>query len=105
MECHYCDEPAVDQCTRCGSYYGEAHGSRRWNDMCYQCGQKRESENEYQRAIGALIAVPSGGFVILFLLDSYRKGALSAALALYLPVLVFAALVCLIGFAIWISAR
>ena len=105
MECRYCDEPAVAQCSRCGSFYGKAHSSEHWRDLCYECGAQRDNAKGCQRTVGMLIALPSGGFVVYYVLDSFRDGQISAGAVFFLPVLLFAGLVFVVGLVVWLSGR
>jgi hypothetical protein len=64
MQCYRCDEPAVQECRRCGHVYCDDHGDL----LCSQCADPSSALAGYRVYRGTMLALLIGAVVLLWLI-------------------------------------
>jgi LysM repeat protein len=84
--CHYCGEPAQEECPTCGRLYCAEHGE----DVCLRCLAPESAMPSALAYRGSLVALAAGSVVAVFLLlrppESKSSGDIIRTLATSTPV-------------------
>src|SRR5688572_6679354 len=66
MQCYRCEEPAIEECRRCGHVYCDDHGDL----LCNQCADPNTAVAGYRVYRGSMLALLIGAVVTLWLILS-----------------------------------